>query len=192
MKLYRSVLFVPGNRPDWIDKAPKYGPDALIIDLEDAVPIAEKIQARPIVRAGIERLRDNAVGVFVRVNGLDTGLTGEDVEAIVTAGLDGIAIPKLENADEIRKIDAWIELFERKAGLDLGTVEIMAIPETAKGIMNAYELASACPRRRSRDRRRWPALGRCHQGGRFPVDPRGAGEPVHGLARPAGVSGGRF
>ena len=146
MKLYRSVLFVPGNRPDWIDKAPKYGPDALIIDLEDAVPIAEKVQARPIVRAGIERLRDNAVGVFVRVNGLDTGLTGEDVEAVVTAGLDGIAIPKLENADEIRKIDAWIELCERKAGLPLGGIEIMALPETARGILKAYELATACPR----------------------------------------------
>ena len=146
MKFYRSVLFVPGNRPEWIDKAPKYGPDALIIDLEDAVPIAEKAEARPIVRAGIERLRDKNVGVCVRVNGLDTGLTGEDVEAVVTAGLNVIAIPKLENADEIRKIDAWIELFERKQGLPIGTVEIMAIPETAKGIMNAYELAAACPR----------------------------------------------
>lgn len=146
MKFYRSVLFVPGNRPEWMDKAPKYGPDALIIDLEDAVPIAEKAEARPMVRAGIERLQDKNIGVFVRVNGLDTGLTGEDVEAVVTAGLNVIAIPKLENADEIRKIDAWIELFERKAGLPIGTVEIMAIPETAKGIMNAYELASACPR----------------------------------------------
>ncbi len=45
MKLYRSVLFVPGNRPDWIDKAPQYGPDALILDLEDAVSIAEKAAA---------------------------------------------------------------------------------------------------------------------------------------------------
>ena len=80
MKLYRSTMFVPGNRPDWIDKAPKYEPDALIIDLEDAVPIAEKTQARQVVRDGIERLRARDVGVFVRLNGVDTGLTGEDVE----------------------------------------------------------------------------------------------------------------
>ena len=46
MKLYRSTMFVPGNRPDWIDKAPKYGPDALLLDLEDAVPIANKVEAR--------------------------------------------------------------------------------------------------------------------------------------------------
>lgn len=146
MKLYRSVLFVPGNRPDWIDKAPKYGPDALILDLEDAVPIAEKTEARKTVRAGIERLRDKGVGIFVRVNGLNTGLTGEDIEAIVTDGLVAVAVPKLERAEEVLKVDAWIELFERKAGLPLGTVEIMALPETARGIMNAYQLATACPR----------------------------------------------
>lgn len=146
MKLYRSILFVPGNRPEWIDKAPKYGPDALIVDLEDAVPIPEKVEARGIVRAGIERSRARGVPIIVRVNGLNTGLTGEDIEAVVTAGLVGIAIPKLEYAEEILKIDAWIEFFEKKAGLPLNTVEIVAIPETARGIMDIYKLATACPR----------------------------------------------
>ena len=146
MKLYRSILFVPGNRPDWMDKAPKYGPDALILDLEDAVPIAEKAEARQTVRAGIERLRERGVPIVVRVNGVNTGLTGEDVEAIVTAGLIAVAVPKLERVEEVLKVDAWIELFERKAGLPVGTVEILALPETARGIMNAYQLATACPR----------------------------------------------
>ena len=86
------------------------------------------------------------VGVFVRLNGVDTGLTGEDIEAIVTAGLDAVAIPKLETVEEVLKVDAWLELFERKAGLPIGTVEIMALPETARGIMDAYKLATACPR----------------------------------------------
>lgn len=146
MKQYRSVLFVPGNRPDWMDKAPQYGPDALILDLEDAVPIAEKAQARLLVRAAIERLRVRGVPVVVRINGLDTGLTGEDIEAIVTAGLVAVAIPKLERPEEILKVDAWIELFERKAGLSPQTVEIMALPETAQGILNASQLAKACTR----------------------------------------------
>ena len=132
MKLYRSILFVPGNRPDWMDKAPKYGPDALILDLEDAVPIAEKAEARQTVRAGIERLRERGVPIVVRVNGVNTGLTGEDVEAIVTAGLVAVAVPKLERVEEVLKVDAWIELFERKAGLPLGTVEILALPEAGK------------------------------------------------------------
>ena len=146
MKLYRSILFVPGNRPDWIDKAPKYGPDALILDLEDAVPIAEKAEARQTVRAGIERSHKRNVPIVVRVNGVNTGLTAEDVEAVVTAGLVAVAIPKLERVEEVLKVDAWIELFERKAGLPIGTVEIVALPETARGIMNIYQLATACPR----------------------------------------------
>lgn len=146
MKLYRSTLFVPGNRAEWIDKAPKYGADALILDLEDAVPVAEKKEARSIVRAGIERLRARGVPVVVRINALNTGLTGEDIEAVVIPGLVAIAIPKLERREEVLKVDAWIELFEQKAGLAPGTVEIIAIPETSRGIMNAYELATACPR----------------------------------------------
>ena len=146
MKLYRSMFFVPGNRPEWMDKAPKYGADALLLDLEDSVPIAEKDEARKTVRAGIERLHKRGVPVIVRVNGVTTGLTGEDVEAIVTEGLVAIAIPKLEFAEEVLKVDAWIELFEQKAGLPKNTVEIVALPETARGIMNAYELASACKR----------------------------------------------
>jgi len=146
MKLYRSVLFVPGNRPDWIDKAPKYGPDALILDLEDAVPNVEKVEARKTVRAGIERSRARGVPIVVRVNGINTGLTGEDVEAIVTPGLVAVAIPKLERAEEVLKVDAWIELFERKAGMPVGGVEIVVLPETARGIMDIYQLATACPR----------------------------------------------
>ena len=124
MKLYRSTMFVPGNRADWIAKAPKYGSDALMIDLEDAVPIAEKHEAREIVRGGIEGLRDTDIGVFVRLNGIDTGLTSDDIEAVVVAGLDAVAVPKLETPEEVLKVDAWLEHFERKAGLEIGTIEL--------------------------------------------------------------------
>jgi citrate lyase subunit beta/citryl-CoA lyase len=146
MKLYRSTMFVPGNRGAWIEKAPKYGADALMLDLEDAVPIAEKIQARQTVREGIIALRDTDIGVFVRLNGVDTGLTGEDIEAVVTPGLDAVAVPKLETVEEVLKVDAWLELFEQKQGMPIGSVELMALPETARGIMDAYKLATACPR----------------------------------------------
>lgn len=146
MKLYRSILFVPGNRPEWMDKAPKYKPDALILDLEDAVPIAEKRQTRAVVRAGIERLAARGVSIFVRVNGVETGLTGEDIEAVVVPGLVAVAIPKLQYIEEVRKVDAWIELFERKAGMAVGTVRIIVLPETARGIVDVYKLLTSCPR----------------------------------------------
>ena len=146
MKLYRSILFIPGNRPEWMDKAPKYGADALILDLEDAVPIAGKAAARPMVRDGIARLAARGVAVFVRVNGIDTGLTGEDIEAIVQPGLIAVMVPKLQSVEEVRKVDAWIELFERKAGMTIGTVRIVVLPETAVGIKDAYSLLTSCPR----------------------------------------------
>ena len=146
MKLYRSILFVPGNRPEWMDKAPKYGPDALILDLEDAVPIAEKRETRPMVRAAIERLHRRGVAIFVRVNGVDTGLTGEDIEAIVVPGLAAVAVPKVRCVGELCKVDAWIELYERKAGMDAGSVKIIVLPETALGIKDVYRLLTAYPR----------------------------------------------
>ena len=146
MKPYRSILFVPGNRPEWIQKAPRFGPDALIIDLEDAVPIAEKQATRGIVREGIERSHERGMPIVVRVNGLATGLTSADVEAVVSRGVVAIAVPKLEYPEELLKVDAWIELCERKAGLPVGGIEIMALPETARGILKAYELATACER----------------------------------------------
>ena len=64
----------------------------------------------------------------------------------LTEGLDAVAVPKLEKVEEVLKVDAWLELFEHKAGLPIGSIEIMVLPETARGIMDAYKLATACPR----------------------------------------------
>ena len=77
-KPLRSVLFVPGNKEDWIRKAPKYGADALILDLEDSVPPQEKDAARKIVSKMIEEIGASQT-LFVRVNPLETGLTGFDL-----------------------------------------------------------------------------------------------------------------
>ena len=146
MKLYRSMLFVPGHRAAWISKAPKFGADAILLDLEDGVPIAEKVTARATVHAGIAELHEQKVATFVRVNALDTALTSDDIEAIVSPGLDGIMVPKIEKAEEVTRIDAWLEHFERKAGMRLGSVEILAMPETALGMQNAPAIARASPR----------------------------------------------
>ncbi len=124
----------------------RYGPDALMLDLEDAVPVAEKDEARKTVRAGIKRLQKRGAPVFVRVNGVGTGLTAEGLGAVVVEGVVAVAVPKLERVEEVLKVDAWIELYERKAGLLLGGIEIVALPETARGILHAYQLATACPR----------------------------------------------
>ena len=146
MQLYRSFLFVPGHRAEWIAKAPKYGADALLLDLEDACPVEYKVAARETVRNGIADLAARNVAAFVRINATDTGLSSGDLEAIVSPGLKGVMIPKLETVTQIIQLDAWMEHFERKAGMDIGAVKIYGIPETALGLKDAYALASALPR----------------------------------------------
>jgi len=83
MKPYRSSLFVPGNRPAWMEKAAGYGADCLILDLEDSVPDQEKVAARPLVKAGIKALKAKGQACNVRVNGYATGLTLDDIEGVL-------------------------------------------------------------------------------------------------------------
>jgi len=94
IKPTRSALFVPGNRPAWIDKAAGYGADTLILDLEDSVPDQEKAPARGIVRAGIKTLKARGQAVSVRINGFATGLTLDDLEGVLCPELDSVSLPR--------------------------------------------------------------------------------------------------
>ncbi len=145
-RLYRSIMFVPGNRQDMMEKAPKYGPDGIALDLEDSVPPSEKRSARELVRAAVARISSAGTDMFVRLNGVQTGMTSEDIDAVVTPGLAGLLLPKPERREDVLKVDAWIELCERRAGMPVGAVKIMVLPETALGAHNIYELLTACPR----------------------------------------------
>src|SRR6184192_2766214 len=112
----RSLLFAPGNRPRMVAKVATFGSDAVILDLEDAVPLAEKEATRAIVRAALPTLAPGPLR-FVRVNALETGWTRGDLEAVVCAELDGVKIPKLETADEAREVDRMLTEVERECGL---------------------------------------------------------------------------
>lgn len=142
----RSMLFVPANQPGLIGKAHKYGADALILDLEDSVPPAEKDLARLTARSAVATLSAQGCRVFVRTNSCMSGLASLDLEALVQPGLLGVVIPKMETAADVLKVAAWLEHFEMKVGLDVGSVKILPWPETAKGMANAGELAGASPR----------------------------------------------
>lgn len=140
MKLLRSMLFVPGNKAEWIEKAPKYKADSLVIDLEDAVPENLKEEGRKITAELLPLLKERGQLLYVRINGLDTGHAGKDLEAIVCGDLDGIMVPKLEEPKDIIALDALLKHFEIKNGLALGHVEIIALIETAKAMKMTYEL----------------------------------------------------
>jgi citrate lyase subunit beta/citryl-CoA lyase len=145
-KPIRTLLFVPGNNVEWMRKAPKYGADALILDLEDAVPPGEKVKARDTVRMMLEELGKAGQTLFVRINDLDTGLAEGDLEAITCPYLYCAAVPKVKAPEDITIVDGLLTHFERKAGLENGTVLINPLLETAQGLRLAYEVAISSPR----------------------------------------------
>lgn len=146
MRPYRSMLFVPGHKLDWIEKAGRSGADALIIDLEDAVPHADKPRAREIAREAIALTKSQGQGAWVRVSHFDTGWTPLDLVAAVREGLDGIVQPKVEGPDDVRRLAAMLEVAETVNGVAAGSVEIFPLPETAKGAWNIHEICAAHPR----------------------------------------------
>lgn len=140
----RSLLFAPGNEPRKVSKVGTFGADAIILDLEDAVPDAEKISTRPLVRAALAALRGPLV--CVRINAFRTGLTPGDVDAVVAQGLDAIVLPKAETAEEISALEMLLAAAELREGVPAGHVRILPIVETARGLLNASAVAAASPR----------------------------------------------
>jgi citrate lyase subunit beta/citryl-CoA lyase len=145
-KPLRSVMYVPGNKADWMRKAPRFGADALILDLEDSVPDANKVETRGLVREMLAELGAAGQTLFVRVNRLETGLTGEDLEAITCPHLYGVILPKVQAPEDVVEVDILLKFFERKAGMEVGSVCIDPSLETAEGIRHAYDIAMASER----------------------------------------------
>src|SRR5215471_15543352 len=121
MPLARSFLYVPANREKFLEKAIGLPSDAFIFDLEDSVPAAEKANARTGVRTYAPKIPDNRV--WVRVNGLNTGLAKADLEAVIGVdGLAGIFLPKVETRDEVLHWDTMIGSLERDRNLAAGSI----------------------------------------------------------------------
>jgi len=146
VKPYRSLLYVPGNKPAWMEKALGYGADCLILDLEDSVPAAEKTAARPLVKAAIVALKAKGQSVNVRINPFDTGLTLDDIESVLCPELNGISLPKVETVADMMQLDALLTHVEKRKGMTPGSIETPLACETSKGMRNIYEIATSCPR----------------------------------------------
>ncbi len=143
----RSMLFTPGNRPRMVAKVATFGADGVILDLEDAVPLAEKEATRPVVRAALPTLAGGPPR-YVRVNAPETGLTGGDLEAIVCADLDGVKLPKVETAADLLEVDRLLSELEAERGLPVGGIDLIPSIETARGVLNARSIAEAGSRAR--------------------------------------------
>ncbi len=150
MTILRTLLFAPATSSRHVEKALSgaTGADGIILDLEDAVAIAEKPAARLAVRATLDARGKRGDGplVFVRVNGLTTSYTYDDLCTAVGPGLDGIVLPKTESAAQLATVDWLLRQLERAGGLPEGAIEVMPIVETAAGIAHLAEIAAATPR----------------------------------------------
>jgi len=133
----RSMLFVPADSPRKLAKGSQSRADALILDLEDAVAPANKAMAR---QAAAEFLAGEGAGLaarrFVRINPLDSGLALADLAAVVGPGLDGVMLPKVDGAQDVRRLGLYLDALEAKAGIEPGQVRIVPVAtETARAML---------------------------------------------------------
>lgn len=142
MDALRSMIFTPGHRRDLIEKAIRSGSDAVIIDLEDAVALEAKPQAREL----LSDLPPSPIPLFVRTNGPETGMIWDDVIAAGSAGVAGLVIPKAEHPDIIIQIDGALTALEMTYGHPVGTIGIIPLIESAVGVRNTYDMAIASDR----------------------------------------------
>ncbi|MGL2221956.1 citrate (pro-3S)-lyase subunit beta [Oenococcus oeni] len=145
-RLRRTMMFVPGNNPAMLKDAGIYGADSIMFDLEDAVSLSEKDAARILVFNALTTQDYGDAELVVRVNGLDTPFFKNDVYAMVKAGVDVIRLPKTESAEMMRQLESVIEEAEKKFSIEVGTTHMMAAIESAKGVLNAPEIAAASDR----------------------------------------------
>lgn len=144
MKPIRSFLYAPGNRERLIEKAPQAGADAVMFDLADSVPVAEKDRARRLVADALQSLA--GAELFVKLNDADSGRIAEDLDAVAVRSLCGVLLPKVSDPETVRSLDDALTKLEQHRGLPQGGIEIILLLETAASIIRAYDLASASPR----------------------------------------------
>ncbi len=136
----RTALFVPGNRPDRVDKAVKTSADAVIIDLEDAVVLTEKEASRSKVRDKI--LEHAERKIIVRVNSLDSPFFQGDLAEVITGNLACLMVPKVESAAHIREINENLLKIEKEKGIVQGTIPIIPLIESAGAVQNIFQIAT--------------------------------------------------
>ena len=142
--LFRSLVFVPGNNPRFLEKAKSISADIVCFDLEDSVQHKEKAKARKLIKSALKQRKHYSANIYVRTNSPESGKIGSDLKEIMQKGIDGIVIPKVNSAKELKKIEKTIISLEKKGKIS-GTRIIPSI-ESALGVVNCYEIA-CCSKR---------------------------------------------
>ena len=147
MDVKRTWMFVPGHAQRFIDKAMSLSCDVMMLDLEDGVTPAEKPAARELIAEALGRPKEPGGPVrFVRINAVGGEHSEADLRAAVRPGLEGLVLPKVQSAQEVQTIAAYLDGREAEVGLDRGSVALAAAIETPRGLFNALPIADSSPR----------------------------------------------
>ena len=128
----RSLIFVPGNRTNMLEKAKDFKTDIVMVDLEDSVPPNEKFAARELASEWVDILSNHNQKVMVRVNSLDTGLTKDEITNIISPRLYGISLGKVTSRWDIQSLDSMLVEAEGRLKIPIGTIKIIPWIETAQ------------------------------------------------------------
>jgi citrate lyase subunit beta / citryl-CoA lyase len=141
----RSALILPINVPRFVERAHLRGADAIVLDLEDSVPPAEKANARKLIPEALRQVARGGGEVAVRVNN-EPALLFDDIDAAIQPGLDSIALPKAESADQIYQVVGQIAALESHRGIPIGHVKLSLAIETPRGLLAARAIAETSDR----------------------------------------------
>jgi citrate lyase subunit beta/citryl-CoA lyase len=136
----RSFLFVPGTRTNLMPKALATGADAIILDLEDSVPPAQKEEARTLVSTELARSPERLT--FLRINHPRLGTLDKDLATLAPHSAQAVMVPKVESPRDIEELDARLAVHERDAGLEAGAISILAVIESSMGLRNLFDTVS--------------------------------------------------
>lgn len=142
MKIRRALLYMPGDSRPKIEKAISLGVDCICMDMEDGTAYNRKDKAREVIAEALQELDFGRSEKLIRVNGIGTGLEKSDLSMTLPHHPDGVVIPKVESLADVEWVSEQIEAMELSQGWDLNSIRILAILESAKGIINLKEIAS--------------------------------------------------
>lgn len=145
LPVWRSMLFVPVNVPKFVETSHKRGADAVILDLEDSVPPAEKATARTLIEAAAPKVAQSGADVVVRVN-QPIELCVRDMEAAISPAISALMLPKIDSAGHVRILAELADRIEAAKGMKAGHTRFMALIETPAAFARADEIAAASPR----------------------------------------------
>lgn len=143
LRARRAILYVPGNETRKIEKAVTLGADCVCLDLEDGVAPNRKAEARETIARAFRTLAFSKSEKLGRINGVGTGFEDDDLEALVPARPDGIVVPKVNEADEIRWVSARIRELEIRENIPTDSIALIGMLESARGLVNVAQIASA-------------------------------------------------